>query len=164
MLKETQRVARSKGIPGQAFGLEKTPESQQVVRVRPHRVRRAAARLQMFQEPADHGDGLARVIDEADHRPGPVHPRSLHAHHSIPLNARSDTGREANLRASRRSEQGVHVNIVSSALGVDSAAYTFGYLASWGAEPDSIRRSGHRIQQAAQAILAALGVSAEGAV
>jgi uncharacterized protein DUF955 len=49
--------------------------------------------------------------------------------------------------------------IVSSTLEIDSAAYTFGYLASWGAEPEAIRRSGHRIQQAAQTMLVDLGVA-----
>jgi antirestriction protein ArdC len=46
--------------------------------------------------------------------------------------------------------------IVTSTLGVDSAAYTFGYLASWGADSNAIRRSGQRIQQTAQAIIDAL--------
>jgi hypothetical protein len=46
-------------------------------------------------------------------------------------------------------------------LGVDSAAYSFGYLASWGADPDAIRRSGHRIQQAAQTILTTLDITEE---
>ncbi len=38
-------------------------------------------------------------------------------------------------------------------LKIDSSQYSFGYLASWGADPDAIRRSGHRIPQTAQAIL-----------
>jgi len=54
--------------------------------------------------------------------------------------------------------------IVTSTLGVDSAAYSFSYLASWGAEPDAIRRSGHRIQQTAQTILSSLSITAEGAL
>jgi hypothetical protein len=52
--------------------------------------------------------------------------------------------------------------IVTSTLGVDSAAYSFGYLASWGADSDAIRRSGHRIQQTAQTMVAALGIEEMG--
>jgi antirestriction protein ArdC len=53
--------------------------------------------------------------------------------------------------------------IICGSLGLDTAQYSWGYLASWGADTDNIRRSGHRIQQTAQAILAGIGVSAEGA-
>ena len=51
--------------------------------------------------------------------------------------------------------------IVMSTLKIDSAAYSFGYLASWGAEPDAIRRSGQRIQQTAQTLIGALGIDDE---
>jgi hypothetical protein len=52
--------------------------------------------------------------------------------------------------------------VVCGLLGLDSADYSWGYLASWGADSDAIRRSGHRIQQTAQAILAGVGVDPEG--
>lgn len=52
--------------------------------------------------------------------------------------------------------------IVCAFLELDSAQYSWGYLASWGAAPDAMRRSGHRIQQAAQAMLNGLGMTAEG--
>jgi antirestriction protein ArdC len=54
--------------------------------------------------------------------------------------------------------------IVCALLELDSADYSWGYLASWGAEPDAIRRSGQRIQQTSQAILMALGIDAEAAL
>lgn len=49
--------------------------------------------------------------------------------------------------------------IVMSTLGIDSGSYSFGYLASWGAKPEDIRRSGHRIQQTVRSIVVALGIA-----
>jgi hypothetical protein len=49
-------------------------------------------------------------------------------------------------------------------FGIDSAEYTFGYVAGWGGGEGAsgrIRQSGHRIQHAAQTILTGLGVAAE---
>jgi antirestriction protein ArdC len=66
-------------------------------------------------------------------------------------------------RAQKELEAESVAYIVMSTLKIDSAAYSFGYLASWGANTDAIRRSGHRIQQAAQTMLSALGSNAEGA-
>jgi hypothetical protein len=51
--------------------------------------------------------------------------------------------------------------IVCALLEVDSAHYSWGYLASCCAEPEAIRRSGQRIQHIAQAMLSGLGISAE---
>jgi hypothetical protein len=54
--------------------------------------------------------------------------------------------------------------IVCAELGIDSAEYTFGYVASWGGgegAADRVRQSGQRIQHAAQTILTSLGVAAE---
>lgn len=47
-------------------------------------------------------------------------------------------------------------NIVCGMLGIDSADYSFGYVAGWGGGEDAIsriRQSGHRIQQTAHAII-----------
>ncbi len=49
-------------------------------------------------------------------------------------------------------------------FGVDSADYSFGYVAGWGGGEDAIKRireSGHRIQQAAQQVIANLGLDGE---
>src|SRR5262249_4735 len=49
--------------------------------------------------------------------------------------------------------------IVCGTLGVDSADYSFGYLAGWGGGEDAVKRireSGHRIQQTAQHIIGEL--------
>lgn len=46
--------------------------------------------------------------------------------------------------------------IVCGVLGIDSGQYSWGYLASWGADPAKIRQSGQRIQKTAETILAAL--------
>src|SRR5437879_2419409 len=49
--------------------------------------------------------------------------------------------------------------IVWGLLGVDSADYSFGYVAGWGGGDDAIKRireSGHRIQHTAQQIIAEL--------
>jgi hypothetical protein len=51
--------------------------------------------------------------------------------------------------------------IVCGVLGIDSGDYSWGYLASWGADPTAIRQSGQRIQKTAENILAALEVPAE---
>ncbi len=52
--------------------------------------------------------------------------------------------------------------IVCGLLGVDSADYSFGYLAGWGGGEDAIKRireSGHRIQQTAQQVIGALDIA-----
>jgi hypothetical protein len=64
-------------------------------------------------------------------------------------------------RAQKELEAESVAYIVMSTLKIDSAAYSFGYLASWGADPEAIRRSGHRIQQASHSILDGLGVDTE---
>jgi hypothetical protein len=54
--------------------------------------------------------------------------------------------------------------IVCELLGVDSADYSFGYVAGWGGGEDAIgriRQSGQRIQQTAQSIIEAMSLSAE---
>ena len=66
-------------------------------------------------------------------------------------------------RAQKELEAESVAYIVTSTFGVDSAAYSFGYPASWSAEPDAIRRSGQRIQQTVQTMLNALDITAEGA-
>jgi hypothetical protein len=56
--------------------------------------------------------------------------------------------------------------IVCGLLGVDSADYSFGYVAGWGGGDDAIKRireSGHRIQQTAQQIIGQLGLDLEAA-
>jgi hypothetical protein len=67
-------------------------------------------------------------------------------------------------RAQKELEAESVAYIVCALLELDSAQYSWGYLASWGAEPDAIRRSGQRIQQTAQTVLNALNISAEGAL
>jgi hypothetical protein len=62
-------------------------------------------------------------------------------------------------RAQKELEAESVAYIVMSTLKIDSAAYSFGYLASWGADAEAIRRSGHRIQQTAQTMLAALDLT-----
>jgi hypothetical protein len=56
-------------------------------------------------------------------------------------------------RAQKELEAESVAYVVMSTLEIDSAAYSFGYLASWGADTHAIRRSGHRIQQTAQTCL-----------
>jgi hypothetical protein len=51
--------------------------------------------------------------------------------------------------------------IVCGALGIDSAEYSWGYLASWGADTNAIRQAGQRIQKTAERILSALDVESE---
>jgi hypothetical protein len=54
--------------------------------------------------------------------------------------------------------------ILYGLVGVDSAEYSFGYVAGWGGGEDAIRRireSGHQIQQRAQTVLNDLGLDAE---
>lgn len=49
-------------------------------------------------------------------------------------------------------------------LGVDSAEYSFGYVAGWGGGEDAVKRireSGHRIQQTARQIITGLGLDKE---
>lgn len=54
--------------------------------------------------------------------------------------------------------------VVAGMLGLDGAQYSWGYLASWGAKPDAIRKSGQRIQRTANAILDAIGVNDQSGV
>jgi hypothetical protein len=54
--------------------------------------------------------------------------------------------------------------IVCGLLGLDSADYSFGYVAGWGGGDDAVKRvreSGHRIQQTAQQVIAELGLAIE---
>jgi hypothetical protein len=51
--------------------------------------------------------------------------------------------------------------IVCGVLEIDSGQYSWGYLASWGADAPAIRQSGQRIQKTAESILAALDVPVE---
>jgi antirestriction protein ArdC len=51
--------------------------------------------------------------------------------------------------------------VVCADLGIDTSGYSCGYLASWCAEPDVIRRAGHRIQAASEQILAAVDSQCE---
>src|SRR5207244_2730551 len=55
--------------------------------------------------------------------------------------------------------------VVLDAFGLDSASYSFGYLASWGEGKQAvehIKASGQRIQQTAHTILVALDVDGGG--
>jgi antirestriction protein ArdC len=51
--------------------------------------------------------------------------------------------------------------IICSTLGLDSAQYSWGYLASWGADPNAIRQAGQRIQRTVEKILVALDMDLE---
>jgi antirestriction protein ArdC len=53
--------------------------------------------------------------------------------------------------------------IVCGALGIDSGQYSWGYLASWGADASAVRQAGQRIQQTVECILQALEVAEESA-
>jgi antirestriction protein ArdC len=64
-------------------------------------------------------------------------------------------------RAQKELEAESVAYIVCALLDLDTAEYSWGYLASWGADPEAIRRSGQRIQQAAQTLLKGLGINAE---
>lgn len=49
--------------------------------------------------------------------------------------------------------------VICGVLGIDCGQYSWGYLASWGADPATIRQSGQRIQKTVQTIIEAMGAA-----
>jgi antirestriction protein ArdC len=62
-------------------------------------------------------------------------------------------------RAQKELEAESVAYIVCALLELDTAEYSWGYLASWGADPEAIKRSGHRIQHAVQQLISGLGLA-----
>jgi hypothetical protein len=134
-----------------------------------------------YQDLAAYADRLGFTVEVSEELPGEVIGDCTHLMHRIRVRAGLSPAQSTKTlaheiayavlhRGSIESREQAELEAESTAyvvcgtLGIDSADYSFGYVAWWGGGEDAIsriRQSGHRIQQTAQQMIVAPGLDTE---
>lgn len=102
-------------------------------------------------------DGTRRVVIDAELSPAQAAKTALHEAAHVILHAAEDHAEYVEHRGIKETEAESVAYVVSGILGLDSAAYSIGYVAGWSAaEPETIRSTAARVLKAAHTLADAL--------
>lgn len=102
-------------------------------------------------------DGSRRVVIDADLFPAHAAKTALHEAAHVILHAEEDAAEYVAHRGIKETEAESVAYVVAGTLGLDTAAYSIGYVAGWsGCEPETIKATAANVLRAAHALADAL--------